>query len=134
MGSRSGITPKFVVWDCATDTLAQIIRLPLSVLNEVSEPNDSVIDERHGVVYIADEGAGNGGDGSRGALIVVDLKTGRARRRLEGRPGAVAEDRPIVMEGREVTEDVGSGERHALRVGVDGIALDHKREWVYYGR
>ncbi|QLG12724.1 hypothetical protein HLB42_17520 (plasmid) [Deinococcus sp. D7000] len=133
MGSRSGLTPKFVVWDCAANALSQIIRLPSSVLNEHSEPNDFVIDERHGAVYIADEGAGNGGDGSRGALIVVDTKTGRARRRLEGRPGILAEDCPIVMDGREVTEAVGGGERRGMRVGVDGIAMDHRDEWVYYG-
>lgn len=133
MGSRSGITPKFVVWDCAANSLSQIIRLPSSVLNEVSEPNDFVIDERHGAVYIADEGAGNGGDGSRGALIVVNTRTGQARRRLQGRPGIVAENRPIVIEGREVTEDVEGAERRGMRVGVDGIALDHRGEWVYYG-
>jgi sugar lactone lactonase YvrE len=133
MGTRSGITPKLVVWDCAADTLVQILRLPSSVLNEYSEPNDFVIDERHGAVYIADEGAGNGGDGSRAALIVVDLGTGRARRRLEGRPGIHAENRPIVFEGREVTREAGDGARRGLRVGVDGIALDHMGEWLYYG-
>ncbi len=133
MGSRSGVTPKFVVWDCAANALSQIIRLPSSVLNEFSEPNDFVIDERHGAVYIADEGAGNGGDGSRGALIVVNTRTGQARRRLEGRPGILAEDCPIVIEGREVTEQTRGAGRRGLRVGVDGIALDHRSEWVYYG-
>ncbi|CAM3527180.1 Major royal jelly protein [Deinococcus saxicola] len=133
MGTRTGITPKFVIWDCATDALAQMIRLPSSVLNEYSEPNDFVIDERHGAVYIADEGAGNGGDGSRAALIVVDTNTGRARRRLEGRPGIRAENCPIMLGGSEVTREPEDGQRRGLRIGVDGIALDHAGEWLYYG-
>lgn len=133
MGTRSNITPKFVIWDCHADALARVLRLPQSVLNSHSEPNDFVIDERHGAVYIADEGAGNGGDGSVAALIVVDIATGRARRRLQGRLGIRSEDRPIIVDGRELVRTEDDGERIRMRVGVDGIALDHAGEWLYYG-
>lgn len=133
MGTRSNITPKFVVWDCHADKLARVLALPPSALNAYSEPNDFAIDERHGAVYIADEGAGNGGDGSMAALIVVDIESGRARRRLEGRAGIRSEDRPIVVDGRELIRTGEDGKRIRMRVGVDGIALDNAGEWLYYG-
>jgi hypothetical protein len=133
MGTRSGITPKLVVWDCRSDTLSRVIRLPASVLTPHSEPNDFAIDELHGAVYIADEGAGNGGDGSMAALIVVDTETGRARRRLGGQLGIRAEDRPLITDGREVMRTGKDGRRMPMRVGVDGIALDGHGEWLYYG-
>jgi hypothetical protein len=34
-----------------------------------------VVDTKHGVFVIADEGIGNGGDGTTAALVVVDMKT-----------------------------------------------------------
>lgn len=133
MGTRSHVTPKFVIWDCRSDTLSRVIRLPPSVLTPHSEPNDFAIDEQRGAVYIADEGAGNGGDGSMAALIVLDTETGRARRRLEGRPGIRAEDRPLIIDGHEVMRTGKDGRRMRMRVGVDGIALDGHNEWLYYG-
>ncbi len=133
MGTRSHVTPKFVVWDCEADALWRIIRLPTAVLTAHSEPNDFVLDERHHAAYLADEGAGEGGDGSTAALIVVDTETGRARRRLQGRLGIRAEDRPVVVEGRELVRTEKDGRRTPMRVGVDGIALDAAGEWLYYG-
>lgn len=133
MGTRSNITPKFVIWDCRADKLARVIPLSPSVLNSHSEPQDFMIDERHGAVYIADEAAGNGGDGSMAALIVVDIESGRARRRLQGRLGIHSEDRPLVISGRELVRTEKNGEHMPMRVGVDGIALDHDGEWLYYG-
>lgn len=133
MGTRSDVTPKFVVWDCRADTLERIIRLPASVLTPHAEPNDFVLDERHGAIYIADEGAGNEGDGSMAALIVVHIETGRAWRRLAGRLGVRAEDRPLLLDGHEVVRTGTDGRTRPMRVGVDGIALDRVSEWLYYG-
>lgn len=133
MGSRSKITPKLVAWDTRVDRLHRVIPLGAPATIRESEPNDLVIDARHDRVYIADEGVGNGGDGSKGALIVVDLGSGEARRVLQGHRSTTPEpDRPIVVEGREMRRQ-GLLLRSPMRVGADGIALDHRSEWLYHG-
>lgn len=131
MGTRSDVPPKLVVWDTKADVLWRVIPLPLEVITRYSEPNDFVVDEMRGKVYIADEGAGRGGDGSRAALIVLDVATGEARRRLEGHDGIRAERRPLVIAGQAVDRQAEDGSREPLHVGVDGIALDYAGEWLY---
>lgn len=133
MGTRSGTTPKFVVWDYHAEEPVRLLRLPSGVLTEHSEPNDFVIDERRQMIYIADESAGNGGDGTDAAIIIVNMRTGQVRRRLAGQPGIFALDRPIVFEGGELIRTGEDGRRAPMRVGVDGIALDAEGEWLYYG-
>jgi len=133
MGTRSSRAPRFVVWDCAGDRLARVLRMPESAFVPSSEPNDFAFDEARDAIYIADEDAGTGGDGSRAALVVVDMETGRTRRRLEGRLGIRAEDRPLVIDGRELVRTEKDGRRIPMRVGLDGIALDRRGEWLYLG-
>ncbi|HRO15290.1 MAG TPA: L-dopachrome tautomerase-related protein [Paracoccus sp. (in: a-proteobacteria)] len=132
MGTRSSIAPKFVVWDCKADRLDRVLRLSSSALVSCSEPNDFVLDERRGIAYISDEGAGKHGDGSGAALIVVDTETGEARRLLEGRLGIRSDDRPLIIDGRELIRTEKDGRRIRQRVGVDGIAIDHAGEWLYF--
>ena len=131
MGTRSGITPKMVVWDTANDRLDRVVTLPPHAVNRHSEPNDFVVDTVRNFVFIADEGAGDGGDGSTAAIIVLDLATGEARRRLEGCPGIASEAHCLHIDGREITRLAPDGRRQALRVGADGIALDAVGEWLY---
>ena len=131
MGTRSDIPPKFVVWDTVADALWRVIPIPPEGLTRFSEPNDFVIDEVRGKLYIADEGAGRGGDGSRAALIVLDLTTGAARRRLEGHDGIRAEAGPLMIAGQRVERNQADGSRMPLHVGVDGIALDAAGQWLY---
>ncbi|QXQ06163.1 DUF1440 domain-containing protein [Sphingosinicellaceae bacterium] len=131
MGTRSQIQPKLVVWDTRADALWRVIPLPPEVTTPFSEPNDFVVDEVRGKVYIADEGAGGGGDGSRAALIVVDIETGTAERRLEGAEGIMAERRPLVIDGKRIERNELDGSRTALHVGVDGIVMDRAGRWLY---
>ena len=131
MGTRSKLQPKLVVWDTVADELWRVIPLPAAVITPYSEPNDFVVDERYGKVYLADEGAGGGGDGSRAALIVLDIATGAAERRLEGFRGIEPEARSLLIEDKPVERNNPDGSRTALRVGVDGIALDAASEWLY---
>ncbi len=130
MGTRSNVPAKFVVWDTVADRLDRVIPIPPEVLTPYSEPNDFAVDLARGKVYIADEGAGHGGDGSRAGLIVVDLATGMAVRRLEGHNGIRAERRNLVIDGATVRHR-GDGSDAVMRVGVDGIALDAAGEWLY---
>ena len=131
MGTRSGIQPKFVVWDTNADTLWRVIPLPADVTTSFSEPNDFVIDEGRGKLYISDEGAGGGGDGSRAALIVLDIATGSAERRLDGFDGVRAEPQPLTINGEPVERNNSDGSRTPLHVGLDGIAMDDAGEWLY---
>lgn len=131
MGTRSKIQPKFVVWDSKADALWRVIAIPTEVTTPFSEPNDFVIDEARGMLYIADEGAGHGGDGSRAALIVLNLATGQAVRRLEGFPGIRAERGTLTIEGACVERNNPGGARVPLRVGLDGIVMDASGEWLY---
>lgn len=127
MGQRNDITPKIVGWNTYTDKLERIYYLPETVLAHTSQPNDMVVDTRHGVFIIADEGIGNGGDGSKAALILVDMNTGIARRLLEGTRTTLPENDPTMFGGKPLSVN-----GKPLLVGCDGITSDVNFEWVYY--
>ena len=86
-----------------------------------------LVDHKHGVFVIADEGIGNGGDGSKAALIVVDMKTGQERRLLEGTRSTLPENLPTVINGKPLAVN---GKN--FLVGCDGITADKDFEWLYY--
>lgn len=133
MGYRTGITPKLVAWNTREDRLERIIPLPEPATRKSSEPNDFVIDPKNDTIYIADEGVGRDGDGSKAALIVVDLATGQARRVLEGHSSVRPKPVPITVDGRDLVKAKKDGRSAPMRAGADGIALDHRSEWLYYG-
>lgn len=137
MGSRSEVPPKFVGWDTRANggvgKLAATVPITPAALGRHSEPNDFVLDARNAHAFIADEGVGKDGDGSEGALIVVDFRTGLSRRVLEGSAFTRAEQVPILVDGREVVKKARDGSTGPMRVGCDGIALDDRGEWLYYG-
>lgn len=127
MGQRNAITPKIVGWNTRTNKLERIYYLPASSLVEESQPNDMVVDIKHGVFVIADEGIGQGGDGSKAALIVVDMKTGSTRRLLEGTRTTRPENIPLVIGGKQLKIN-----GNDFLVGCDGITADANFEWLYY--
>ena len=132
MGFRTHITPKLVGWNALTNKLERIYYMPAPVTRASSQPQDIVIDRKHRKFYIADEDAGPGGDGSRAAIIVIDMDTGVGRRVLEGDRSTAAENYPIVAEGRELVIPTADGKTRPLTIGCDGITMDHKAEWVYF--
>ena len=127
MGQRNPVTPKIVGWNTVTDKLERIYYLPETSLAPTSQPNDMVVDTKHGVFVIADEGIGNGGDGSTAALITVDMKTGETRRLLAGSRTTLPENVPTVINGKPLAVN---GKN--LLVGCDGITADKDFEWLYY--
>jgi sugar lactone lactonase YvrE len=76
--------------------------------------NDVRVDTRTGTAYITDSGLG--------AIVVVDLESGSARRALFDHPSTKAEKTVITIDGRPVP----------LVVHADGIALDEDGGWLYY--
>ncbi|MDO5106445.1 L-dopachrome tautomerase-related protein [Capnocytophaga sp.] len=127
MGNRNPVTPKIVGWNTHTNQLERIYYLPETAVVKTSQPNDMLIDTKHQVIVIADEGIANGGDGSTAALIVVDMKTGRTRRLLEGTHSTLPEKKPIVINDKPLTIN-----EKELYVGCDGITADKNFEWLYY--
>lgn len=127
MGQRNPVTPKIVGWNTITNKVERIYYLPETSVVPTSQPNDMVVDTKHGAFVIADEGIGNGGDGRTGSLIIVDMKTGKTRRLLEGHRTTLPENLPTVVNGKSL---VVNGQN--LLVGCDGITADKEFEWLYY--
>lgn len=132
MGTRNNITPKLVGWDSKKNELHRIYYIPAPASRNTSQLNDFVIDAKRQLAIIADEGIGRGGDGSKAALVVINLKTGTSRRLLEGesmtKPDA---DSPIMIDGKPMAVE-NDGKQTAILVGCDGITLDAKNEWLYF--
>jgi major royal jelly protein len=69
-------------------------------------------------------------DAGRPGLIVVDLRTGQARRVLDNHPSVVApENRPLILDGAVVRAPDGK----PLRVHADPLELSPDGRWLYYG-
>ncbi|WP_247656642.1 major royal jelly family protein [Maribacter sp. MMG018] len=128
MAQRDNVTPKIVGWNTKTDALERIYYLPKSSVPSISQPNDMVVDTKHGYFIIADEGIGNGGDGSKAAFIIVDMKTGKTRRVLEGTRTTKPENTPTVINGKHLAVN-----GKDLLIGNDGITADASFEYIYYG-
>lgn len=129
-GRPAGLVPKLVAWNTHKNALERVIPIsPEATLTE-SQHNDFVVDLKHQAIVIADEAIGeaSNGDGSKAALVVVNLATGTSRRLLQGHASVLPVKEPIRW-------DVGlPGEgKFDLYVGVDGIALDKDAEWLYFG-
>lgn len=128
MAQRNNVMPKIVGWNTKTNALERIYYLPKSSVPKIAQPNDMVVNTKHGYFIIADEGIGNGGDGSQAAFIIVDMKTGKTRRVLEGTRTTKPENTPTVIKGKHLAVN-----GKDLLVGNDGITADKDFEYIYYG-
>ncbi|MGD1919895.1 MAG: L-dopachrome tautomerase-related protein [Pleurocapsa sp.] len=132
MGNRNDVTPKFVGWNTKTNSLERIYKIPAPASVPTSQHNDFVIDGTHKVFVIADEGIARGGDGSKGALVIVDMETGKTRRVLESHYSTLPDyDSPLIFDGKPLSTGEGK-DRKPIFIGADGITLDNNDEWLYY--
>ena len=114
--------PKLVKIDLSTDRVVQTIRFDEAVAPQGSYLNDMRItpDGRH--AFITDSGV-------RGAIVVVNLTSGRARRALDGHPSTQIErDVVVKTDDRELRRPDG----RALEVSSDGIALSPDGGTLYW--
>ncbi|MBK8174261.1 MAG: gluconolaconase [Rhodospirillales bacterium] len=122
---------KLVAVDLATDRVAETIVLPETVVLPTTYVNDLRLNLRQGeggVAYITDSSVkGPGG------LIVVDLATKEAWRRLSGHPSVQA-DRSFVpiVEGEVLMMRPPDGPARPFQVAADGIALSADGQTLYY--
>lgn len=114
--------PKLVRIDLKTNKVAQVIRFDDTVAPQGSYLNDVRFspDGRH--AYLTDAGA-------KGALVVVDLQTGKARRVLDGHPSTQPEKDVVVKtDGRELRRPDGRG----VEFAADSIALSPDGRTLYW--
>ena len=117
-----GVVPggaKLLEADIGRGNIIRTIFFDKDAAPEASYFNDVRVDTDRDVAYITDSGLG--------ALIVVDLKTGKARRVLADHPSTKAEDIVLKIDGKEWRI-----EGRAPQVHVDGLALDRNGEYLYY--
>lgn len=128
-GRPASLVPKLVAWNTHKNKLERVIHIDPSATLTESQHNDFVVDEQRQIIVIADEAIGenSNGIGHKAALVVVDLKTGRSRRLLQSHPSVIPVRDPIYWDRGQTSEG-----RANVYVGVDGIALDHAAEWLYF--
>jgi sugar lactone lactonase YvrE len=122
--SMRGVVPggaKLLKFDVATRQVVQRIDFnDQTVVYPTSYLNDVRIDTQANVAYITDSNAG--------ALIVVNLASGRARRLLGNHPSTKSENLILTVEGRVWRNQTGE----LPDVDADGLALSPNRDYLYY--
>ncbi len=110
---------RLIGWNTRREKLHKIVYLGKPVINDVTFLNDLAIDTKNKFAYLAD---------TSGAIIVVNLRTGQARRVLEGSRFTVAEDIDMVIDGRTIFL---GGE--PARLGINPATIDPKNKFFYFG-
>ncbi|MEV7230205.1 L-dopachrome tautomerase-related protein [Polymorphospora sp. NPDC051019] len=125
--------PKLVCVDLTDDTVVETIVLGPEVAPPTAYLGDVRIDLRRGsggLAFVTDAT-----DKGPNAIVVVDLVSGAAWRRLEGHPSTRAEGprtfRPVV-EGRPFVERPVDGPARPVAVGADGLAISPDGSRLYY--
>jgi len=121
-GQGEGQTGRVVGWNTNTEELHAIYYIGQPAARPFSFLNDLAVDRENEAIYITD--TANHVDS---ALIVIDLKTGRARRVLEGSEFTRAEDTPMIIDGKEIL--LGG---NPAKIGVNPITVDPSNTWVYF--
>jgi len=122
---------KLVAVDLATDKVVKTIVLDQNVVLPTTYVNDVRFDLRvgkAGVAYISDSSIkGPGG------LIVVDLDSGHAIRRLSGHPSTSPDKGFVpVIEGKPLMSRPAGGKPTPWLVASDGIAISADGSTLYY--
>lgn len=125
--------PKLVCIDLTTNRIARTILFEPDVALPTTYLNDVRFDLRRGeegVAYITDS-SGSGPNG----IIVVDLASGRAWRRLHDHPSTKAlppEQMIPTAEGRVFAERPQDAAAKPVTIGADGIAISAEGERLWY--
>ena len=117
-------TAGFMVgWNIVTDTLFKRIDVTACLNAGTSLIQDFAYDATRNHLYIADPDFG----GANPQIIVVNIATSACRKVLVNDVSVRAEARYPLEANKKI---VGVG---LPQVAVDGITIDHKDEWVYFG-
>ncbi|MDQ0564080.1 sugar lactone lactonase YvrE [Rhizobium mesoamericanum] len=122
---------KLVAVDLATNKVVKTIVFPADVILNTTYVNDIRFDLTkgpEGVAYVTDSSlTGPGG------IIVVDLASGKAFRRLTGDPSTSADkDFVAVIDGQKFMNRPKDGKPSKIQIASDGIAISPDGETLYY--
>jgi sugar lactone lactonase YvrE len=113
--------PKLVKVDLVKNQVVQTIPFSDEIAPKKSYLNDVRVDTKTQTAYITDSGLG--------AIVVVDLATGQARRLLEDDPSTQADkDFKLQVNGRSLLGEDGK----PPQIHSDGIALDPLNGYLYF--
>lgn len=113
--------PKLIKVDLVKNAVVETISFDENVAPKKSYLNDVRVDVKTQTAYITDSGLG--------AIVVVDLPSGKARRVLEDDHSTRAEDDfKLQVKGRELLGENGK----PPKIHSDGIALDSLNGFLYY--
>ncbi|MFJ2478840.1 L-dopachrome tautomerase-related protein [Pseudomonas sp. NPDC087598] len=122
---------KLVAVDLASNKIVKRLVFPDNVMLPSTYVNDMRFDFRtgaQGTVYLTDSSLRG-----PGAIIVMDIATGRAMRRLSGVPATSVDPAFVpVVEGLPVTVKGADGKAKPLAVASDGIALSADGKTLYF--
>jgi sugar lactone lactonase YvrE len=110
---------KLLRFNIENKSLEQRIVFDSTTVKSNSYLNDVRIDENRNFAYITDS--------NDGAIIVVNLETGNARRLLDNHI-STAPELPLVINGEPWTNASGN----IQLIASDGIALDREDKYLYY--
>jgi sugar lactone lactonase YvrE len=114
--------PKLIKVDLATNKVVQTIPFGEDVAPPKSYLNDVRIDTANDKAFITDS--------AKGAIIVVDLGTGKARRSLEDHKSTKPETEvKLVVDGKQLIDEQ---KKSPPQIASDGIALDTRNGYLYY--
>jgi sugar lactone lactonase YvrE len=115
------LPPKLVEFDLSTNRVIRQYDFK-GVVSAKDSLNDVRIDTMHDYAYLTNAG-------NRGSLVVLNLKTGKARQVLIGDRSTSADPSQHLMIGNEVAlRPDGS----VVATQADGIALSPDAQWLYY--
>lgn len=112
---------KVVRVDLGTNKITRVYTFGSDVIKQNSYLNDIRIDNRQGFAYMTDSGPGG--------IVVLNIKTGKAHRVLDGQPSVKPEQGVnISVNGKPVLGPDGKPPQFAS----DGIALSHNGDYLYW--
>lgn len=119
----AGVVPgsaKLLKWNLQDNSLVRTYTFESPVISGQSYLNDVRVDTFRETAYLTDSGTG--------AIIVLDLKSGKARRLLDDVPATKSEDITITINGKPwIRPDGGKPVVHS-----DGIALSRGGDTLYF--
>ena len=114
--------PKLVRISLATNQVTKVIAIPGTVALQGTYLNDVRFSPDGGIAYVTDSG-------SRGAIIVVDLASGRSWRALDGSPTTqVDKTVTVTLDGQPLRRPDGRQPTFA----ADGIAISNDGRTLYW--
>jgi sugar lactone lactonase YvrE len=118
---QARLPPKLVEFDLSCNRVIRQYDFK-GVVSPKDSLNDVRVDTLHGYAYLTNAG-------SKGSLVVLDLKSGEARQVLVGDRSTFADPGQHLMIGNEVAlRPDGS----VTAVQADGIALSPDAQWLYF--